>query len=88
MCSFFVIVAANNQDGDLSPGLSTLLDSRIVKLDNVEIFNVELWPFSIYFTSNVKGKLINASLCWHFPRYMVSSVISIIINSVFFPKTS
>ena len=82
MCSFFIIVAPNNLVGDLSLGLSTLLDSRIVKLDNIEIFNVELWPFPIYFTSNVKGKLINASLCLRLLGDM-SSLISIIISLVF-----
>lgn len=33
------------------------LTAALVKLDNVEIFNVELRPSLIYFTGNVKGKL-------------------------------
>lgn len=65
--SFSVFVASNNQKGDLSMGFSILLDSHIVNLDNVEIFNVELWPFQAYFISNVTGKPMNASLCLHFP---------------------
>lgn len=43
------------------PSFSILLDNHTVKLDNAV-----LWPFRIYFTCNVKGKLINASLCVHF----------------------
>lgn len=44
---------------------------------------MELWPIPIYFTSNVKGKLINASLACIFLGDTVSSVISIIISLVF-----
>ncbi len=57
MRPFSIIVGPNNQVGNLSLRRSVVLDSLIVKLDNVEIFDVELQPFPIYFTSNVKGKL-------------------------------